>query len=295
LLVAGQSHAGTVRYVDDDGLDGFNCTNAPYTTISAAIADAKPGDEIRVCPGTYVEQVSPFDMAIRGEAFGSRRAFIKPTAMTQTLPPSTMESRRRRPLDDGHLLDLDVDIDLSMNTVGACSPVWPGSTSERVGGRPPDLQRGRERTATATAAASSWSKAASGDHPRPADSVAFISKSVHFENFQKAGLVGIGPNTLVRLEDDALRDAQAPGAPAVPYVRNRQGRSRQDHQLDRDRHLSGGRQAAAGILGSSGSDRRDLLETTSHYHGRGRQRAREAQHVPPSFVGRDPLLGDRTS
>jgi hypothetical protein len=129
LLVIAPAQAGQLRYVDDDGLDGFNCTNAPYTTISAAIAASKSGDEIRVCPGTYVEQVViPFNMTIRGEPFGTRRAVIRPTALPVTLPsldggnPITAAI-----LNDGHILRLsDVDIDLADNTVAACSPVVAG-------------------------------------------------------------------------------------------------------------------------------------------------------------------------
>jgi parallel beta-helix repeat protein len=38
--------------------DGLSCANAPYTTISAAVAAARPGATIIVCPGTYVEDVT---------------------------------------------------------------------------------------------------------------------------------------------------------------------------------------------------------------------------------------------
>src|SRR6266850_3116278 len=41
--------------VDDDGLD---CPNFQYMTIQAAVNDAMPGDKIKVCPGTYMEQVT---------------------------------------------------------------------------------------------------------------------------------------------------------------------------------------------------------------------------------------------
>src|SRR2546427_2785637 len=48
--------------VDDDGLataaDCNALTSTPYTTISAAVAAANPGDTIMVCPGFYNEQVS---------------------------------------------------------------------------------------------------------------------------------------------------------------------------------------------------------------------------------------------
>jgi hypothetical protein len=40
--------------VDDDGLD---CPNADFQTIQEAVDAAQPGAMIKVCPGTYVEQV----------------------------------------------------------------------------------------------------------------------------------------------------------------------------------------------------------------------------------------------
>jgi len=41
--------------VDDDGLD---CPNRQYMTIQAAVDAAMPGDKIKVCAGTYMEQVT---------------------------------------------------------------------------------------------------------------------------------------------------------------------------------------------------------------------------------------------
>lgn len=41
--------------VDDDGLD---CPNRDYPTIQLAVNNAAPGDKIKVCRGTYVEQVT---------------------------------------------------------------------------------------------------------------------------------------------------------------------------------------------------------------------------------------------
>ncbi|HEY2936457.1 MAG TPA: hypothetical protein VGJ25_07645 [Gaiellaceae bacterium] len=36
----------------------MQCPNAPYVTIEAAVDAAQPGDAVKVCPGTYVEQVT---------------------------------------------------------------------------------------------------------------------------------------------------------------------------------------------------------------------------------------------
>jgi parallel beta-helix repeat protein len=52
-VAAGSAMAKELR-VDDDGVQ---CKNADSTSINGAIALANPGDKIKVCPGTYVEQV----------------------------------------------------------------------------------------------------------------------------------------------------------------------------------------------------------------------------------------------
>jgi parallel beta-helix repeat protein len=52
-LGAGQALAATLE-VDDDKAQ---CKKAPFTSIQAAVTAAAPGDSIKVCPGTYTEQV----------------------------------------------------------------------------------------------------------------------------------------------------------------------------------------------------------------------------------------------
>lgn len=50
---AGQAAAKELR-VDDDKAQ---CPTAPFTSIQAAVTAAAPGDKVKVCPGTYMEQV----------------------------------------------------------------------------------------------------------------------------------------------------------------------------------------------------------------------------------------------
>lgn len=53
-LARGQAFAGPKIVVDDN----LQCPNAQYISIQAAVNAAPPGAEIRVCPGTYIEQVT---------------------------------------------------------------------------------------------------------------------------------------------------------------------------------------------------------------------------------------------
>ena len=55
-LFAGVSHAAAAELKVDD--DQVQCPTAPYTSIQAAVNAAAPGDTVKVCPGTYTEQVT---------------------------------------------------------------------------------------------------------------------------------------------------------------------------------------------------------------------------------------------
>jgi parallel beta-helix repeat protein len=64
FTTAGTSSAQRGEHDDDDSPDELvvdddraQCPDAPYTSIQAAVVDAGPGDRIKVCPGTYQEQV----------------------------------------------------------------------------------------------------------------------------------------------------------------------------------------------------------------------------------------------
>jgi hypothetical protein len=54
-LTPTSSTGGSMLIVDDDGLD---CPNWNFMTIQAAVTAAAPGDKIKVCRGTYMEQVT---------------------------------------------------------------------------------------------------------------------------------------------------------------------------------------------------------------------------------------------
>jgi hypothetical protein len=60
LVLVGSARGASVLVVADDGMgSASDCNDATpaYTSINAAIVAAAPGDTIRVCPGTYVENV----------------------------------------------------------------------------------------------------------------------------------------------------------------------------------------------------------------------------------------------
>jgi hypothetical protein len=164
VLFAMPAHAGHVLFVDDDNSDGFQCTNAPYQTIGAALAAASDGDEIHVCPGVYVEQVHLSKrVRILGEPFGTKRAVIKPTGLGLFVPSLLGGTfiAAAVVIDTPLARISDIDIDLSNACASRC---WPGSTS---GTRRPcssgsgSSTRAYRAVRTVTAASACWSRAVS--------------------------------------------------------------------------------------------------------------------------------------
>jgi nitrous oxidase accessory protein NosD len=65
-------------FVDDDSVE---CPDAEFTIIQDAVDEADPGDSIRVCPGTYDEQIS-ISKPLRIIGPSSNSAVVKPLGMT---------------------------------------------------------------------------------------------------------------------------------------------------------------------------------------------------------------------
>ncbi len=77
--IAGAQATGTAGniLVDDDKTQ---CPTAEFTTIQAAINAATPGDVIRVCPGTYAEQLS---ITKKVSIEGDNGAIVEPNGVSQ--------------------------------------------------------------------------------------------------------------------------------------------------------------------------------------------------------------------
>jgi parallel beta-helix repeat protein len=90
--VAGPAAAKTLVVAPDGHGNPKDCNASeatPYTTIASAVAAAAPHDAIKICPGTYPEQITiAKSLILRGES----GAVLKPSAMvantTSLTPPN---------------------------------------------------------------------------------------------------------------------------------------------------------------------------------------------------------------
>jgi hypothetical protein len=215
------AHANVV-YVDDDGLD---CPTAAFSSVNEAISQSPPKTEVRICPGTYEEQiVLTKDIRLVGEASGTRVVVIKPPALPQSRPSLIGGN----PITAGIIVDTNrirvsgLTLDMSANDVTACLPKLVGIyarnargvidtvqvTGIRVAGRP-DCESGVGIYVE------------SGQIGVRFGVPVFGRASVRVNNsrvtdFQKVGFVAVGPNTRVKVTDsEAVGDG--PTAGVVQY------------------------------------------------------------------------------
>jgi nitrous oxidase accessory protein NosD len=79
VLSSSRPALAAVLFVDDDGVE---CPDAEFTIIQDAVDEANPGDSIRVCPGTYEEQISIIQKPLRIIGPLNNSAVVKPSGMT---------------------------------------------------------------------------------------------------------------------------------------------------------------------------------------------------------------------
>src|SRR5262249_6151531 len=82
LTIVAQPATAATLVVAKDGFGSAKHCNAqtptPYTTVGSAVAAAKPRDVIKICPGTYPEQLMiAKPLTLRGES----GAVLKPSGM----------------------------------------------------------------------------------------------------------------------------------------------------------------------------------------------------------------------
>ena len=127
MALGSVSRAATIT-VDNDGAQ---CPNATHTSIQAAVTAANPGDTIRVCPGTYAEQVViNKNLKVEGFAVGNENlALIMPAGVVANSFSLTSAS----PIAGIIVVDgasnvslTNLTVDGAANGISGCAPTFVG-------------------------------------------------------------------------------------------------------------------------------------------------------------------------
>jgi nitrous oxidase accessory protein NosD len=128
---SGRSSNGARLVVDDDKVE---CPNAGFTHIQDAIDAASPGDHIRICKGTYVEQLT-IRKALDIDADSG--AVLMPSAMK----PNTTSLFSGAPIATAILVADATDVSISgltvdgvNNGISECAPDLEGITFQNASG-----------------------------------------------------------------------------------------------------------------------------------------------------------------
>ena len=128
---SGMSSNGARLVVDDDKVE---CPNAGFTHIQDAIDAASPGDHIRICKGTYVEQLT-IRKALDIDADSG--AVLMPNAMK----PNTTSLFSGAPIATAILVADATDVSISgltvdgvNNGISECAPDLEGITFQNASG-----------------------------------------------------------------------------------------------------------------------------------------------------------------
>lgn len=199
--------AAEIRYVNDATPDPFQCEGAPYATIGAALAVSQPGDEIRVCPGVYPEQVViTKDLRLTGVSLGTARPLIRPTA----LPASRPSLLGGAPITGAIIADAEftrirnLDVDLGSSGHTGCSPLLTGIYLRNASGIVEDVNVANVfGGAGCDSGVGLYVESGQiGDElGNPVFGLArVIVRDTNYDGYQKAGLVGAGPRTILSIK-----------------------------------------------------------------------------------------------
>ena len=204
-----QARAG-ILIVDDDNvpcLDG-----RAFRTINAALEAANTGDEIKICPGVYEEQVVlTKSLTLRGLPVADHRALIMPS----DLPASRESTQGAKPIRAAILVDapkvvLDgLDISLEAANLSGCSPLVAGVYLRNASGALSGLiVSGAHSTATDcdTGVGLLIEGGKLGeDFGKPIYRKAVVSiRACEFRGNQKGGIAVIGDGSVLKISDSSV-------------------------------------------------------------------------------------------
>ena len=214
-----------VLYVDDDISGVLECFGAPYRTITRALKIANAGDEIRICPGSYPEQVV-LDRPVRltGIPEGTVQPRISPTALPESRPSLLGGNAVTAAIliDNEWARISNIEVDLSNATVAGCLPLLTGIYLRRASGLIERTRIVNVRVAGRPACDSGVGLYIESGNVgeilgKPVSGAASVrAHDVEFAGYQKAGLVASGPRTRVTISGGGAVGS-GPTAGAVQY------------------------------------------------------------------------------
>lgn len=205
----------------------LECFGAAFQTIGAALAAAAPGDEIRICPGEYPEQVV-LTRPIR--LIGIPEGTVRPRIAPATLPVSRPSLLGGNPVTAAVLVDnesaviANLEVDLAGVTISSCLPYLTGIYLRRASGFVD-----RSRIANVRVAGRPDCNGGVGLYVesgplgeilgKPVIGTARVSvRDVEFAGCQKAGLVANGPRASVLVRGgSAIGDGPRDGTVQYGY------------------------------------------------------------------------------
>lgn len=215
------SSAWSAVIVVDDHRD--DCVNSQFASIQDALNVANVGDEVRVCPGLYEEQLTILDpVTLRGQPVGTRRVVVRPPALDPTRARKSVLTGN--PIVAGIMVDTttaaisDIDLDLSNNGLPACLPMLAGIYFRNASG---SVQHSLIENVTLSAGQCEsgvglYVETGSFGLPFgvPTSARAIVSvRETRFLGHQKAGVAANGPRTFVRVQGG---EAAGSGGAAIP-------------------------------------------------------------------------------
>ena len=123
VVVSGQTASAATIWVSPNAAGpapGVNCNNAGYATIQAAINAAGAGDDVNVCPGTYIENIAINKPNLTVSSTGGLgvtiiRAAVVNSVVTVTGVNATIDGFTLAPMGSAAKYDIGVNVAISGN------------------------------------------------------------------------------------------------------------------------------------------------------------------------------------
>jgi parallel beta-helix repeat protein len=196
--------------------DFAQCPDAQYNSIQLAVAAAHPGDTIRICPGTYAEQVRiDKSLRIEGITVGNQNLIdVMPAAVI----PNSTSLATGNPIAAIILVDAannvtlqNITVDGSLAGITGCAPNLIGIYYRNASGRIDSVAVRNIKLGPGLEGCQSGLGIFAQSNSAGTSKVEVLNSSVH--DYQKNGITGNGVNT-----DLTARGNAVTGFGSTPFI-----------------------------------------------------------------------------